>query len=53
MLCENLCGLSRLIRSYETAVVEDCVLWHERDISHSSVERVVFPDACIALHFML
>jgi adenylosuccinate lyase len=53
VLCENLTGLSRLIRSYETAVVEDCVLWHERDISHSSVERVVMPDAHIALDFML
>ena len=53
ILCENLCGLSRLIRSYEGAVVENCVLWHERDISHSSVERVVFPDALIALDFML
>lgn len=53
VLCENLCGLSRLIRSFETAVVENCVLWHERDISHSSNERVIFPDAAIALHFML
>ncbi|HAM36946.1 MAG TPA: adenylosuccinate lyase [Elusimicrobia bacterium] len=53
ILCENLCGLSRLIRSYESAVVENIVLWHERDISHSSVERVVFPDAHIALDFML
>jgi adenylosuccinate lyase len=53
VLCENLCGLSRLIRSYETAVVENIILWHERDISHSSVERVVFPDALILLDFML
>ena len=53
ILCENLCGLSRLIRSYEGAVVEDIVLWHERDISHSSVERVIFPDAHIVLDFML
>ncbi|MBI5623865.1 MAG: adenylosuccinate lyase [Elusimicrobia bacterium] len=53
VLCENLCGLSRLIRSYEGAVVENIVLWHERDISHSSVERIVLPDALILLDFML
>jgi adenylosuccinate lyase len=53
ILCENLCGLARLIRSYEAAVVENIALWHERDISHSSVERVVLPDAHIALDFML
>ena len=53
VLCENLCGLARLIRSYETAVVENCAVWHERDISHSSNERVIFPDAAIALDFML
>ncbi|MBI3552318.1 MAG: adenylosuccinate lyase [Elusimicrobia bacterium] len=53
VLCENLTGLSRLIRSFETAAVENVVLWHERDISHSSVERVILPDACLALDFML
>ncbi|MBI4347793.1 MAG: adenylosuccinate lyase [Elusimicrobia bacterium] len=53
VLCENLCGLARLIRTYESAVVENCALWHERDISHSSNERVIFPDAAIALHFMI
>ena len=53
VLCENLCGLARLIRTFETAVVENCALWHERDISHSSNERVIFPDAAIALHFMM
>jgi adenylosuccinate lyase len=53
ILCENLCGLARLVRSYESAVVENIALWHERDISHSSVERVVFPDAAVALDFML
>jgi adenylosuccinate lyase len=53
VLCENLCGLARLIRSYESAVTENCSLWHERDISHSSNERVIFPDAHIALDFML
>ncbi len=53
ILCENLVGLSRLIRSYESAAVENIVLWHEMDISHSSVERVILPDACILLDFML
>ncbi len=53
ILCENLCGLSRLIRSYEVGVVENIVLWHERDISHSSFERVAFPDSLILLDFML
>lgn len=53
ILCENLTGLSRLIRSYESAAVENIVLWHERDISHSSVERVILPDACSLLDFML
>ena len=53
VLCENLCGLSRLIRSYESAIVENIALWHERDISHSSVERIALPDAAILLDFML
>ncbi|MBI3549346.1 MAG: adenylosuccinate lyase [Elusimicrobia bacterium] len=53
ILCENLCGLARLVRAYEAAVVENVPLWHERDISHSSVERVVMPDATILLDFML
>lgn len=53
ILCENLSGLARLIRSHESAVVENCLLWHERDISHSSNERIIFPDAHIALDFML
>lgn len=53
VLCENLCGLARIIRGYEVAVVENIALWHERDISHSSVERVAFPDALILLDFML
>src|SRR5208282_6658794 len=52
VLCENLCGLARLIRSYESAVTENCALWHERDISHSSVERIILPDAHTALDFM-
>jgi adenylosuccinate lyase len=53
ILTENLCGLARLMRSYAMAAFEDIALWHERDISHSSVERVIGPDACIALDFML
>jgi adenylosuccinate lyase len=53
ILCENLSGLARLIRSHHAAALENCALWHERDISHSSVERVILPDACIALDFML
>lgn len=53
ILTENLCGLARLVRSYAQASFENVALWHERDISHSSVERVAVPDACIALDFML
>lgn len=53
VLSENLSGLSRLLRSYALAALEDVALWHERDISHSSVERVIGPDATILLDFML
>ena len=53
VLTENLSGLSRLMRSYASAALEDIALWHERDISHSSVERVIGPDATILLDFML
>jgi len=53
ILSENVTGLARLIRSYVNPVLENNVLWHERDISHSSVERVIFPDAFIALDFIL
>ncbi|MBN1547620.1 MAG: adenylosuccinate lyase [Syntrophaceae bacterium] len=53
ILSENLSGLSRLMRSYALASMEDVALWHERDISHSSVERVIGPDATILLDFML
>ncbi len=49
---ENLTGLSRLMRSYAQAGLENIALWHERDISHSSVERVVFPDAFQLAHYM-
>jgi adenylosuccinate lyase len=51
--CERVCGLARLFRGYATTALENVALWHERDISHSSVERVVLPDACIALDYML
>jgi adenylosuccinate lyase len=50
---ERLTGLARLIRGYAVAALENVALWHERDISHSAVERVAFPDAAILTHFML
>ena len=53
ILSENLCGLARLVRSYAVPALENVALWHERDISHSSVERVIAPDAFIAGDFML
>src|SRR5574344_2569605 len=51
--CEKVSGMARLIRGYAVAALEDVTLWHERDISHSSVERVILPDATIALDHML
>ncbi len=53
ILSENLTGLSRLMRGYCLTAMENVPLWHERDISHSSAERVIFPDATIVLDFML
>ncbi|WJW79921.1 adenylosuccinate lyase [Bartonella sp. TP] len=53
ILSENLTGLARIIRSYTQPALENIVLWHERDISHSSVERFIGPDACITLDFAL
>lgn len=53
VLSENLTGLARMIRSYAIPAMENIALWHERDISHSSVERFIFPDACITLDFAL
>jgi adenylosuccinate lyase len=50
---ENLCGLARLVRAYSMAGMENVPLWHERDISHSSVERVVMPDSTIIMDYML
>jgi adenylosuccinate lyase len=53
ILSERLCGLSRVVRGYAVAALENNALWHERDISHSSSERVILPDACIAVDYML
>jgi adenylosuccinate lyase len=53
VLSENISGLARLMRGYALAAMENVALWHERDISHSSVERVIGPDATILLDFML
>ncbi len=53
ILSENLTGLARLMRGYADAAMENVALWHERDISHSSVERVIGPDATVTMHFML
>ena len=53
VLSENLTGLARLIRGYSVSALENVPLWHERDISHSSVERIIGPDATILMDFML
>lgn len=53
IISERICGLARLIRSNSIAAMENVALWHERDISHSSVERVIIPDSCIALNYIL
>lgn len=53
VLCENLAGLSRWTRSQLSAAYENVVLWHERDISHSSVERMLFPDVTTTVDFMI
>ncbi len=53
ILSENVSGLARLVRSYSVSALENVALWHERDISHSSVERVIGPDATILVDFML
>ncbi len=46
-------GLARLLRATQWQLIENVALWHERDISHSSVERIIVPDSCIALDYML
>jgi len=51
--CEQICGLARLVRSNMMAAYENIALWHERDISHSSVERVILPDSTILVDYML
>jgi len=51
-LCERVCGLARLIRGHALASLENIALWHERDISHSSTERITLPDSCLALDYM-
>jgi adenylosuccinate lyase len=53
ILTENLTGLARMVRGYVTPALENVALWHERDISHSSVERYIGPDATITLDFAL
>jgi len=51
--CEQLCGLARVLRADLMAGLENVALWHERDISHSSVERIILPDACLLAYYML
>ena len=53
IISERITGLARILRSNSVAALEDVALWHERDISHSSVERIIIPDSCIALDYML
>ncbi len=52
-LCERVTGLARLVRGYALTSMENIALWHERDISHSSTERIIFPDACLVLDYTL
>ena len=53
IICERVSGLSRLLRGFATTSLENIALWHERDISHSSVERVIIPDSTMTLYYML
>lgn len=53
VICERICGLARLLRGNAQVALENVSLWHERDISHSSVERIIFPDSTLALDYML
>jgi adenylosuccinate lyase len=53
VICERICGLARIVRANLQAALEDVALWHERDISHSSVERIILPDSTMAVHYML
>jgi len=52
-LCERVCGLARLVRSYALTAMQNIALWHERDISHSSNERVIIPDSCLIVDYCL
>jgi adenylosuccinate lyase len=52
VLTEKVCGLARVVRGYSVTALENVALWHERDISHSSAERVIFPDACALVAHM-
>jgi adenylosuccinate lyase len=52
-LCERICGLARLIRGHALTSLENIALWHERDISHSSTERIILPDSCLAVDYIL
>ena len=52
-LCERICGLARLVRGYALTSMENIALWHERDISHSSTERITLPDSCLVLDYSL
>ena len=52
-LCERVCGLARLVRGYALTSMENIALWHERDISHSSTERIILPDSCLVLDYIL
>jgi adenylosuccinate lyase len=53
VLCERICGMARVLRGHALVGLEDVALWHERDISHSSAERIVLPDSCALLSYML
>ncbi len=52
-LCERVCGLARLVRGYALTSMENIALWHERDISHSSTERIILPDSCLVVDYTL
>src|SRR2546430_4219218 len=52
-LCERICGLARVLRGFAVTAMENVALWHERDISHSSGERIIIPDGCTLLHYIL
>ena len=51
--CEQICGLARVVRANAHAALENVALWHERDISHSSVERIILPDSTILMDYLL